>query len=575
MASKLSDDKIERILDLYRENGSLSKTAQEVGVAKGTVKKYVDRHIKSEEEEEEKQAPSKPQSSVVEMSGDDTNLADLTDDELMDMSESEFIRTFFDEFADTGVKSSFVELIANQAKVRQQIPDQDQMAQRIQSHNSGVGNANDANAIAELYWALAQRYLRARGMSSSMGQMAGMMGGVQSSGDWVGTGAYNTSPPQQQTGPNGGKAQPDGGDWVSTAPGPQQNGPQIQQQPGQGGQMQHMAQMFHQMQQQQQQMMERMMSQQQQSGESKIEQKIDQLEQRMSTSSSGPADSLQEYVELKQTLEKLNDDGGVSDTEQIMATLQQQLQALQQEVRNGASNGMSDAISQTDSELGLLAALAQSGTMEPSQVAELAQTFGQVETHPEVAQKKYDKEIEEMKVRAEQEKWESILDGFEGLTQNFGGALSMFAGGDGGGETEQPVSGRAQTAAKQNPQVVEESMAAEPEPQDNQSPARRLVESGGEADEADPEPVESVSVSDEAVAEREYVAGAGAGGDDGGVGSTVDEVEFRDVKDDDASGDGETDDVSGEIGGVVCACGKEFETKQQLNGHRITCDEAE
>ena len=534
MPKKLSDEKIDQILEAYDDLGSLGKVAQEVGVSKATVKKYVERNRDESEDEAVEPEHNQTPGAVVEMSGTDSNLADLTDDELMSMSESEFIRTFFQEFSDTGVKDSFIELIANQAKVRQQIPDEDQMAQRIQSHNSGVGNANDANAIAELYWALAQRYLRARGMSSA-GQMGSMMGGMGSSGQWVGSSGHTTQPQQQQSRNSSGSAATDGGDWVSTAP-QQGQGVAGMQQPGQqsGGQMQQMAQMFQQMQQQQQQMMERMMAQQQNGQKDKLEEKIERLEGQLSSGSSSPTESLQEYVELQETLEQLNkQSGGGGETEQLMASLQHQIQALQQEVSESGNNSM-EMMSQTDSELGLLVALAQSGQLDASDVSELAQQFGQVETHPEVAQKKYDKEIEEMKVRAEQEKWESILNGVEGLTQNLGGAFTALLEDE--EEAEPQQSGRARTAAKENPDVVEADVVGDnpPEHSDGQeeSPAKRLVDAGG--------------------------SGGGSGGGDA-------------VEDDD-SGDDEADS---EDSGVVCECGKGFDTKQQLNGHKVHCDEAE
>lgn len=379
MPEKLDDEKIQSVLDTYDRVGTYKETAEKTGVSKSTVEKYVKRERKKQVEEEEAAAESGDDSasSFIEMSDGSDRLVDLTDEELMNMRESEFIRTFFREFDDMGVRDSFAEMIANQAQIRGQIPDEDQMSQRLQSHNSGVGNANDANAIAELYWALAQRYLNARGLASggrgAGGQMATAPGaGSFGGGDWVGA-------------PDGGRArggqrgqqQAGDGEWVDTNPGQ----PGGQQPPGgqprggqQGGGME---QMFQQVMAQQQQMMRQMMEQQQQDENDELRAEIERLREQVDSDDGGGdkmTDSLRELMELREMLDKLEGDSGDERMEQVVGTLQQQLSALQQEIRDGNSSAnVAEMMSGGDSQMGMLMALAQNGDMDPEEIIPLAQ----------------------------------------------------------------------------------------------------------------------------------------------------------------------------------------------------------
>ena len=564
MPPKLDEEKIDKILELYDDGESAGSIAQKVNVAKGTVQKYVERHRGDDDTSDNTSSNGSGSGSVVEMAGTDGNLVDLTNEELMDMSEGEFIRSFFTEFSDMGVKDSFVEMIANQAQIRQQIPDEDQLSQRLQAHNSGVGNANDANGIAELYWALAQRYLRARGLNPAGGQGGGMMGmggGVGGSGDWV---SAPNGQPQQNNQQNGSST--DDGDWVSTGPSPgiQQGGGQPGQQPGQpqpgqqqNGQMAQFAQMMQQMQQQQQAMMEKVMQQQQQDEKDALEKKIERLEGELTDSGSdSPADSLQEFVELKETLDQINDDGGSDEQmEQIVGTLSQQLQAIQQEIREDDSGAeMGQLMANSDGQFGMLAALAQSGDVDAKEMVQLAQQLGEVETDPGVAEKKYEKEIEEMKVEAEQEKWESIMNGVEQLAGTASEALAAAAGG--GGDDSQQAEPEVQTA---EPEVE----AAQTTEQPSQSPAQELVQqaTGGDEPESEPEPEQEEITPD----------------------STQEEVVEPDVVDEETAPEPETEvepdpEPAKADGGEIVSCpgcGKEFEEEQQVRGHKIHCDQVE
>ena len=583
MPEKLSDEKVDKILSTYKKTKSIRETAEKVGVAKGTVEKYVDRHLKDNEDvkSDTPDTKSNGESAVMEMSGSDSQLADLTSEELMNMSESKFITVFFSEFDNMGIKSSFVEMISNQAQIRGQIPDEDQMSQRIQSHSSGVGNANDANAIAELYWALAQRYLNARGLASPGVPSGGAgMSSMGSSGEWVSAGSPQQ--PQQQNRQNG-NGGGDGGDWVSTGPSPgsrpgqpQRQQPQQQQMQG-NGQMAQFAQMMQQMQQQQREMMEKMMQSQQDTAEGRVEKKLEELDQQLNGGGDSVTDSIQEFVELQETLDKLNnsDDAG-AQTEEVVGALQQQIQALRQEVADDSGgNQMAQRVAQSDSQMGLLAALAQSGDIGASEMVSVAQQLGEVETDPAVAEKKYEKEIEEMKVEAEQQKWESILDGLEDVASNAGEVVGAFAGGQQQNQQQNQQAQQPQQQESQPQQTENGHVEPETEAEPQQSPAQQIVESGSEEvaepviEEAEPE-VQEVEEDTNGDGELEVEPNPP---EDEAAGTG----EMADVD----AGAGESEDVEPEPepepdDGAECpGCGKEFETERQRNGHLSHCDEVQ
>lgn len=503
MAEKLDEEKIQDVLDMYEREGTIKGTAEKTGISQSTVRKYVERRLKSDDEEDSSDDSS---GAVMEMTSQDDRLVDLTDQELMDLSEAEFIRTFFQEFSDMGVRDSFVEMVSNQAQIRHKIPDEDQMSQRLQSHNSGIGNANDANAIAELYWDLAQRYLNARGIASSAGGSGGAVSASQRTasfggGDWV-------SAPNGAPGGQGGQQRGDGGEWVDTNPGQPGRQPPGRQPRGgqQGGEM---GQMFQQMMAQQQQMMRQMMEQQQQDENDELRAEIERLRDEVNSNDDdgdeNMTDSLKELIELREMLDKLEgDDGG--QMEEVVGTLQQQLSALQREIReDNSSANVAEMMSGGDSQMGMLMALAQSGDMDPQDIVPLAQKLGEVETNPQVAEKKYEKQIEEMKVEAEQEKWESILNGVEDLATSFGGLVSGDLPVDMEGESD----GDSEVVEAE-PAENGSTHSGEQQHSESMSPAERMVAAGGEpeveSEEVTPD-TESGGVEVEAVEDTEAVVG--------------------------------------------------------------------
>lgn len=605
MPEALDEGEIQDVLDAYEREGTYKGAAQKVGVDKNTVKKYVER--RKEDGSSDDDAPA---GSVLGLSGDDNSLVDLTDQELMEMDPAEFIRTFFEEFDDMGVRDSFVQMIANQARLRQQVPDEDQMSQRIQSHNSGIGNANDANAIAELYWAITERYLRARGLAAGGGMAGGgmgMMNGGGAGGDWVGAGQsqVSTQPNEQQN-----SSSENGGDWV-TAGGPgvgstqgrQTHGQQRQprgQQPQPGGQPE-MASMVQQMLQQQQMMMREMMENQQETEKDDLRGEIEDLKRQLADDGSDDrsmTDSLKEVMELREMLDSFDDSNDNDQMEEVVGVLQQQLSQVQQEIRNN-DNGMDmgQVLAQADnSQFALLSALAQSGDVEASELMEMANKIGDVETNPEVAEKKYEKDIEKMRVDAEREKWDSILDGAEQLASSLGAALGgvdMVDDDDSTQEAEPEVtataqpSGESDSGAELSPaeQMVKQATGEpadaepadaepadiEPEPADvtpDNTPTPDPQPAGEQEDAGDgellgpEEPDAEPAPGDEPVVVMES---------DGGGAAETSPPEPDPEPAEPEPGETETDSD------IVCPfCGRDdFETERAMWGHKGSCPEKE
>lgn len=565
MAEKLDEEKIQDVLDMYEREGTIKKTAEKTGVSQSTVRKYVERRLKDDDDGDDSDDSS---GAVMEMTSQDDRLVDLTDQELMNLSEAEFIRTFFQEFSDMGVRDSFIEMVSNQAQIRHKIPDEDQMSQRLQSHNSGIGNANDANAIAELYWDLAQRYLNARGIASSGGGPGGAVSPSQRAssfggGDWV-------SAPNGQRG-QGRQQQGADGEWVDTNPGQQgggQQGPPPQQGRGGGGGME---QMFQQMMAQQQQMMRTMMEQNEKSENDELREEIERLRNEVNSTDDGGdnmTDSLKEVMELRELLNEFESDDGDDRMEQVVGTLQQQLSALQQEIRNGNSSvDMAEIASGGDSQMGMLMALAQSGDVEANEMVDLAQKLGQVETNPQVAEKKYEKQIEEMKLEAEQEKWESIFNGVEELTASLGGVLS-------GEVPDELLDESDDAAAETEAQPVErEPEPVESEPEEAMSPAERMVSAGEAAEEepsADEVPVGRETVAPDNDSDPEVEVEVAEEIEDG-----VDEQTGL-IDDDGAGAENETDDqpTAADGGEYACTndgCDRSFDSEMGRRGHLGSC----
>lgn len=576
MPSPLTDEEIEEIQDDYAETGSIKQTAENVDRSIETVQKYT-KSMREDDDDGEEQ---------------DRFVADSANRDLSDMSPGEFIQYFFEEFSMGSVKDDFISVVANTAEARGEVPDQETMKHMLQNSNSGIGNANDAALIAETYWRIAEPYLQ----QTARGQ--------QQSG--VGTWQAPQGQPNQQ-----GQPQQNQGQWHTAGGmgGPRQGGapqqPYQGQHPPQGGQMGGQqtpggeGQMIAQILQQQQQMMETMMQQQSSNEPSETEvlrEELRELRQEINDSddSGGMMDDLKQLSEAQKMLESMT--GGDGDEneamEQMAMALQQEIRGLREEMTEDSGVDMNPLeMAGGDTNLGLLALLAQRDDADAGTLADIAKQMGQVESDPEVAEKKIEKEIKKMEREMEQEKWDKIIGGLE---ETLGGVLGSIGGGDGPGAAElldQATGGggsaqqNQQQATRQDARQTQEVAEARPvehqngqqtpgqeqtEPQSaqEQSTARRVLEERTDAGgEPDPTP-QTTQPAEKATGRTDGGAAAEAT-----VEQDVDVVPAEETTpgDDPAAPEDaeESDsDPKNSSGLFVCEeCGEEFESEMGLRGH--------
>jgi len=162
-----------------------------------------------------------------------------------------------------------------------------------------------------------------------------------------------------------------------------------------------------------------------------------------------------------------------------------------------------------------------------------------------------------MRVQAEQEKWQSIMQGVEQLTETAGETLAGAVGGAVSGGDDNEAEPEVQTA---EPEVE----AAETTEQASQSPAQELVQQASAGD--DPEP------------EREGIT-PDSGGDDV-IEPDEDVVEEEPEPEEmvEPEVESQPDEAPAKADGgeeVICpGCGREdFDDERQLRGHKAHCDE--
>ena len=458
MVAPLSEEEKEKIRELYEETQSIEKVAEELDRSKSTVQKY-----------------------TQDMRDDDATdfVASDQSSDFSQMGYGEFIKHFFEQFGIGTVKDDFVEMVANMAEARAEIPDEDQMKHMLQNHASGVGNANDAAMIAETYWKVGERFLRAKGMSQQPQAQPGQ---------WQRPVA-NQAPQPGMTG---------GGQWRSGAS--QQQGfnqqPMAQQQSQppaqQSGNMGAIAQIL----QQQQQMLETMMQSQSggDDGRDRLAEEIAELKEELKSSngndeSTSMVDELQELQEAKDTLEAImgNDDDGDDEMGQHFMALQQELRALREEVDQGSNVEMSDFEALGDSNMAILGMMAQRDDVDPAQLASIADNLGEVESDPEVAEKKLERDIKRMEHEMQQEKWDNILGRLEDTA---GQLLEPLLGElDSQNGQELPEQPRHAAQAEQRPRQQQPSeQQQDRQVQQQRSPARQMVEESSEPQNEEPEP---------------------------------------------------------------------------------------
>lgn len=468
---QLDEEAIEEIREDYAETGSIEKTAQNTGRAKDTVQKYTDDmrnsdsgRFEAEEEESDDNWTGTPPSETPFSSGGRSPMGEGAERvDYSSMGPGEFIDHFFDEL-DMGVKTDFAQMLSRMAELRGEIPDGDQLSLLIQQHGSGIGNANDANMIAEIYDDMADKYLSEKGLGggpqSAFGQRGqwqqpggrhsqgaadgGMMGQNPGQGSWSSVPSQDPNRPQGQAGPAGG------------SPTQGQN-PQMGQQMGQQGMFQMFQQMMDQMRQQQQQMMEKfeeMSRQQQQSQDSGGDDMISQMER---------------VLQMREMLEQMDGGGNDGDEmERMVQQFQRQVQSLQEQIQQDGGQSPMDA---GDPRMSALVELARDQDMNMERLNMLADTLG-MDSDPEIKKAQIEKEIQENKSERRQEMLEEGISALGEVANDLvESGLDTVVG---------PSNVDNPTQKQQQPQQEQaEAQQAQPQQQEQQHPQQEQPE--GEA----------------------------------------------------------------------------------------------
>jgi hypothetical protein len=294
MASKLDEEEIVEILEVYHEVDSQAETAERVGVSDTTVKKYLDEYYEewaaeaekaeieqqdddpeqdqaenangaSTDEQTERTKRTKQQSqdqqdnftaqppSESPLSSNGADQQELSrQQKLRSMNCGEFITWFFEQRGH-GVNPDFALNLSNMCNVRNEIPDRDMIKRRLLEGASGIGNESDADMVAETYWVVAQDYMDANGRDSraqdpaggwqdpektARGEVPQSGGGSEwNDGDWQSPGEDREQQGRQSQGQQQSQEpQASEGSWGRPGQGGQQNGAQQRQGQGRGQQ---------------------------------------------------------------------------------------------------------------------------------------------------------------------------------------------------------------------------------------------------------------------------------------------------------------------------------------------------
>jgi hypothetical protein len=377
------------------------------------------------------------------------------------MGPGEFIRRFFEDF-EVGVKTKFVTIVRRNAIRREGIPDKEKMKSNLMNLGSGIGNSNEAQYIAEEYWAEAQNYLtesettaigRADDSSDSGADDGGYVSANnagQHQGSWV------------QVPGQGYKY----GRWEQEADGSmrfipmQQPGTQQPPQPGMGAAPPQQAPPF-----QQPQRDDRI---------SRVEDKIESLTESVARDrqQDGGMSEMRSHVEeLKAISEMMDDFTGDVDggNDEAVRALQRQLQQIRQELSDGGPEQAPD-----DPRDALLADLVSKQDMSVDQAMALAEKMGETDD-PEVEKKRIEKDMELKKIEQQQDRAETLMDTlgdvFERVGEGIGRGISAEEPDD---QQAQPQSQgqqpQAQAAARQ-PARGQQPPPADPAPEAAQNAA--------------------------------------------------------------------------------------------------------
>lgn len=480
MGTQLDDSAIDTILDTYQQVGSINKTYQADGVdvSKATVSKYVnawkdndlpdeydgtyanpgsvgtDGPNTNEPQSFDDKRPSQRTTSTQEPDAQDSvpdgftaeplSMDDGSEDDherdpdFSSMDEGEFINWFFGRTG-FGVRDQFENTLAEVCRVRGELPNEAEMANRIKESSSGIGKDADAEMIAETYWASAKNFMQENDQGI-YGQ--GNQGQRNPGGDWVGSN-------EQQTQPR------NGGNWVSNDGGQNQRQRQANQRRGQQNgrndrrqrersngrslsdpKQEQMMEQIKKMQEQQQQFMKTMMRQQNSGGDD-----------------AGTEDVMQRMETFQQLQDMFsNDDDG--NNEELKA-LYREIQDLK--AKEGGGDGGGEM-----GKMELLANLATQEGMDEDKLSAMAGLFG--ETDPDVRKAELEVEKEERRLQSRRELVDNVMEGLQDVAPMAMGQLASQLGGDDDGDD-----GAAAPPNQQPPNGGQGGGRAQPSPQTQDS----------------------------------------------------------------------------------------------------------
>lgn len=393
MTNKLSEDKIEEILDTWEEMDKPSYLAvsKEVDVHRDTVKRYVEKEYGDSED-----LPDDVGSSPgLENSDEDDEKVFKQPGERM---AEDFIQYFekLNEDGGFGIKEKAIKMMAGEVKTHNQLPSPSDVSAFLESADSGVSNSQELMWISRQYGAWVQQY-RTKHAHAQPGGGMGMGGGGMMGGQ--GQSAF-------------GQGQGQGG-MMGGAPGQPMMGGAAGGNPNQA--------MMMIIQQMQQQMQELRQDLNQSSGEDSG----DMLEEKT-----------QEFLEAK--IDQLIDADSTAEQEAVVKELRSLRSEMQQSPERHSAQLGDDWRSD-------LITLAQQGEIDMQEAKDILQEVGEIETDPRVLEKKHEKEIKEMELKQKTERDEKIGGMLENLVEKGSEAFADRIV-NGGAETGQEQADAGQQA---------------------------------------------------------------------------------------------------------------------------------
>ena len=483
--NKLSEDAKQAIRDLRRSGASQQVTADTVGCSKSTVKKYdveeaIDPDMKwradaldpadifsdgvdweaaipdenipdrwrdtssdggnadtdtetDDDEDISAMDPDEwtgPKPGESPLSSDAESKYRLADD-YQEIDPGEFTEQFFDDF-DVGVRSKFVRMVARRANRKKKLPDKDKMKSLLQQHSSGIGNANDAEFVAEEWWEEAQNYI-AETDATAYGTGGGQQNTPGDSGSYVGVNNGNGQGrwidlPGQGMQYGRMEQQPDGSVRFVPMQPPQQPGAMGQQPPA-GGQP-------------------GMYGQQQQGGLSDREKEMMDMmrelveDQKSGSAEKDPMDAAMDMIERAEKMKEMTGGGSDDEVKQYIQQLQQQFQQVMSQQNQPMPDNPKDQAVQR---------IMQDDSISADKAFELIEKMESKTGDPEVEKARIERDAEIKKMEQKKDRVESVVDGLENLFQQIGAGIGQGIAAQDGQQAQQQTQQQAQQQAQQQP----------------------------------------------------------------------------------------------------------------------------